>query len=321
MTNAKHSIAIVGPGAVGCLFGAMLRKAGHRVVMIDNQSERAEKIAAEGIHIKGVSGERRVKVEASARPDEAADCDLVVIATKSYDTEDAVESVARILAPSTPVLTLQNGLGNVEVISRAVGNERTIGGITSQGATLVAAGSIIHAGTGKTVIGTPSNWLTDNLRLARDILDSAGFEPQVSDDLEGTIWSKLIINVGINALTAVTRLNNGRLLEFEGTRRIMKEAVAEAVAVAKAKNIRIAQADPLAQVEEVCRLTATNVSSMLQDVLARTRTEIDAINGAVARLGEEAGVATPINAALASLVRTIERNGYPSISTLGIRDD
>lgn len=306
MTNETRTITIVGPGAIGCLFGAMLKEAGHRVIMLDNQPQRAEKISRDGIQIKGISGERLVRVEATARPEEAAECDMAVIATKSYDTESAVESVANALGPSTPILTLQNGLGNVEVISRAVGGERTIGGITSQGATLVDAGSIIHAGKGKTVIGTPSNRLTDNLEMVRDILDSAGFEPQISDDLESTIWSKLVINVGINALTAITRLNNGRLLEFEGTRRIMEDAVAEAVAVAGAKKVKIPQKDPLAQVQEVCRLTAANVSSMLQDVLACTKTEIDAINGAVAKLGAEAGIDTPANAVLTSLVKTIE---------------
>ena len=306
MTNETRTITIVGPGAIGCLFGAMLKEAGHRVIMLDNQPQRAEKISRDGIQIKGISGERLVRVEATARPEEAAECDMAVIATKSYDTESAVESVANALGPSTPILTLQNGLGNVEMISRAVGGERTIGGITSQGATLVDAGSIIHAGKGKTVIGTPSNRLTDNLEMVRDILDSAGFEPQISDDLETTIWSKLVINVGINALTAITRLNNGRLLEFEGTRRIMEDAVAEAVAVAGAKKVKIPQEDPLAQVQEVCRLTAANVSSMLQDVLACTKTEIDAINGAVAKLGAEAGIDTPINTALTSLVKTIE---------------
>ena len=192
------------------------------------------------------------------------------------------------------------------MIAEAFGDDRTIGGITSQGATLVSPGSIIHAGTGKTVIGTPSNQLTDNLKLTRDILDSAGFEPQISGDMESTIWAKLIINVSINALTAITRLNNGRLIEFEGTRRIMKDAVAEAVAVADAKGIKLAQTDPLAQVEEVCRLTATNVASILQDFLAKRRTEIGAINGAIAELGKQAGVATPVNSTLTALVQTIE---------------
>jgi 2-dehydropantoate 2-reductase len=140
----------------------------------------------------------------------------------------------------------------------------------------------------------------------RDILDSAGFNAQVSDDLEGAIWGKLVINGGINALTAITRLNNGRLLEFEGTRGVMRVAVTEAVMVAKAKGIKLAHKDPLTQVEEVCRLTATNVSSMLQDILAKRRTEIDAINGAVAKIGNELGVPTPVNSLLTSLVYTIE---------------
>lgn len=306
MTDTTYTIAVVGSGAIGCLFGAMLREAGHRVIMLDCRSDLAERIAAEGIHIKGISGDRVVHVEATTRAEDIAECDLAVIATKSYDTAAAVGAAARALRPSTPVLTLQNGLGNVEMISKTVGDDRTVGGITSQGATLVSAGSIIHAGTGKTVIGTPSNKLTDNLKLVRDILDSAGFEPRTSDDLEGTIWTKLIINVGINALTAITRLNNGRLIEFEGTHGIMKEAVAEAVEVAGARGVKISHKNPLGQVEEVCRLTATNVSSMLQDVLAFRRTEIDAINGALARLGEKAGIATPVNSALAALVRTIE---------------
>ncbi len=299
-------ITVVGAGAIGCLFGALLREAGHRVIMLDIDSARAEKIARDGIHLTGISGERVVQVEATDRIGDAADCDLAIIATKSYDTEAAMDGIADALKPSTPVLTLQNGLGNVEVISKTVGDERTIGGITSQGATMVDDGSIVHAGKGKTVIGTPSNELTDNLKLVRDVLDSAGFEPRTSDDLESTIWNKLIINVGINALTAITRLKNGELLEFEGTREIMREAVAEAVAVAEARGIKIAHEKPLGQVEEVCRLTATNISSMLQDVLASRRTEIDAINGAIVKLGAEAGVPTPINTTLTALIHAIE---------------
>ncbi len=306
MIKSSHRIAIVGPGAIGCLFGALLREAGHQVIMLDNQADRASKIDRDGIHIKGISGSRVVRVTASSSPKDIADCELVILATKSYDTEVAVNTIAKTILPSTPVLTLQNGLGNVEIIRRVVGEKRTIGGITSHGATLVSPGSIIHAGAGKTIIGTPSNLETEHVRLVKEILRSASFNPQISEDLEATIWGKLIINVGINALTAITRLNNGRLLEFESARAAMKDVVAEAFSVATAKRIHLPYEDPLGQVEEVCRLTAKNVSSMLQDILARRRTEIDAINGAVARLGGELGVPTPVNSTLASLVRTIE---------------
>ncbi|RJP73900.1 MAG: 2-dehydropantoate 2-reductase [Candidatus Abyssobacteria bacterium SURF_17] len=312
--SPRYEIAVVGPGAIGCLFGGLLKEAGHRVIMLDHRPERAESINRKGIHIEGISGTRDIAMKATANPSDVAGCDFALIATKSYDTGVAVNTISGVLRPSTPVMTLQNGLGNVELISRAVGDERTIGGITSQGATLLGDGSVRHAGAGKTVIGTPSNRLTENLRRVKGMLDSSGFAPQISDDLESTIWSKLLINVGINALTAITRLNNGRLLEFGGTRSIMQDAVREAVAVADARGIALAHGDPLAQVEEVCRLTAANVSSMLQDVLARRRTEIDAINGAVARIGLELGIPTPVNSVLASLVHTIESSYHLQVS-------
>jgi 2-dehydropantoate 2-reductase len=308
MAQQTYTVVIVGPGAVGCLFGGILREAGHEVVMLDHEPARAEKIKRDGIHIEGISGNRNIRVRATARALDLPDSDLVIIATKSYDTEKAVLSVAGAIGPLTPVLTLQNGLGNVEMISRTVGADKTVGGITSQGANVIGPGSIIHAGTGKTVIGTPANRQTEYLEKTRAILDSAGFAPQVSYDLEGTIWGKLVINVGINALTAVLRLNNGRLLDFTGSRLIMKAAVEEAVSVARAKHIKLAHENPLAQVEEVCGLTAKNVSSMLQDVFAGRKTEIVNINGAVARLGAELGLATPVNDLLTALVQTIEQS-------------
>ncbi|RJP22906.1 MAG: 2-dehydropantoate 2-reductase [Candidatus Abyssobacteria bacterium SURF_5] len=308
MAKKAYTVIVVGPGAIGCLFGGIIREAGHEVVMLDHEPLRAEKIDRDGIRIEGISGNRTIKVRATARPVELPDSDLVIIATKSYDTEKAILDVAGAVGPNTPVLTLQNGLGNVEMISRTVGSDKTIGGITSQGATLVGPGSIIHAGTGKTVIGTPANRPTAYLEKTKAILESAGFEPQISFNLEATIWGKLIINVGINALTAILRVHNGRLLDFEGSRRIMRQAVEEAVAVCRAKNIQPAHENPLAQVEEVCRLTARNVSSMLQDVVAKRRTEIDAINGAVAWLGGGVGIDTPTNELLTLLVHAIEQS-------------
>jgi 2-dehydropantoate 2-reductase len=144
------------------------------------------------------------------------------------------------------------------------------------------------------------------LRQIREIFNKVGLEARISRDIKGLLWSKLIINVGINALTAITRLNNGRLIEFEGTRRILREAVTEAIKIAKRKRIKLIYDDPLAKVEAVCEATATNVSSMLQDVLRRRRTEIDFINGVIVRQGQELGIPTPVNSVLLDLVKTIE---------------
>jgi 2-dehydropantoate 2-reductase len=308
MTKNSYTIVVVGPGAIGCLFGGILKEAGHEIVMLDHDPVRAETINRNGIHIEGISGNRDISVRATARVADLPDADLVLIATKSYDTEKAVLDVAGAVGPETSVMTLQNGLGNVEMLSRTVGSDKTIGGITSQGANVIGPGSIIHAGTGKTIIGTPANRSTLYLEKAKAILDSGGFEPELSFDLEGTIWGKLIINVGINALTAILRVRNGKLLDFDDSRRIMRDAVEEAVAVARAKKVKLTYDNPLARVEEVCRLTAENISSMLQDVLARRQTEIEAINGAVAWLAGGVGVAAPTNELLAALVRAIEQS-------------
>ena len=129
---------------------------------------------------------------------------------------------------------------------------------------------------------------------------------RISKDIKALLWSKLIINAGINALTALTRLNNGKLTEFEGTRRIMREAVTEAIRIAKRKRIKLIYDDPLAKVEAVCEATAGNVSSMLQDVLRKKRTEIDFINGVIVRQAQELGIPVSVNAMLLDLVKTIE---------------
>jgi 2-dehydropantoate 2-reductase len=144
------------------------------------------------------------------------------------------------------------------------------------------------------------------MRYIRELFNKVGLETRISRDIKGLLWSKLIVNAGINPLTAITRLNNGRLTEFEGTRKIMREAVTEAVKVAKRKRIKLIYDDPLAKVEAVCEATAANVSSMLQDVLRKKRTEIDFINGVVVRLGQEIGIPTPTNSLLLELVKTVE---------------
>jgi 2-dehydropantoate 2-reductase len=210
---------------------------------------------------------------------------------------------------NTKVLTLQNGIGNIEIIAEAVGSEKVIGGVTNLGVTLIDEGKVRYAGRGETVIGRIDGKIPVEMRSLREIFNKAGLETRISRDIKGLLWSKLIINVGINALTAITRLNNGKLIEFEGTRRILREAVTEATKIAKRKRIKLIYDDPLAKVEAVCEATATNVSSMLQDVLRKKRTEIDFINGVIVRQGQELGIPTPANSILTDLVKTIEA-GY-----------
>lgn len=301
-------IAIVGPGAMGSLVAAFLAKSKEEICILDKHKKRAEAINKNGIKVEGISGNWKAQVSVTSNPREIGSVDLVIICTKSYDTKNAIKAAADIIKENTLVLTLQNGVGNVQIIQDAIGEERVVGGISNLGATLLGDGHVRHAGRGETVIGRPDGKIPVAMRDIREIFNKVGLDTRISRDIKSLIWSKLIINVGINSLTAVTHLNNGRLIEFEGTRQILKEAVTEAVRVAKRKRIKLIYDDPLSKVESVCEATATNVASMLQDVLREKRTEIDFINGVIVRQGKSLGIKTPVNELLVALVKTIEQS-------------
>ena len=299
-------IVVVGPGAMGCLLAAVLSKTKEEIWLLDKAKERSAAINQQGISIEGVSGNLEAHIKATSEAKEIGTADLIIICVKSYDTKEAILHAKPLIGDNTKVLTLQNGIGNIEIISEVAGADKVIGGVSNEGATLLDVGRVRHAGRGDTVIGRIDGKIPVELRSIREIFNKAGFKVRISRDIKGLLWSKLIINVGINALTAITRLNNGRLIEFEGTRKILREAVTEATRIAERKRIKLIYDDPLAKVEAVCEATSLNVSSMLQDVLRKKRTEIDFINGVIVRQGQELGIAVPVNAILVDLVKTIE---------------
>ena len=299
-------IVIVGTGAMGCLFAAFLSKSKEELWLLDKNKENAAKINEIGISLEGASGTWQAKPKATANVQDIAKADLILICVKSFHTKEAVEQIKPLLQQNTKIMTLQNGIGNIEIIAELAGEDRVIGGITSEGATLIETGIIRHAGRGETIIGTLDGKAPVEIRGIREVFNKVGLQTKMSRDIKGLAWSKLIINVGINALTAITRLPNGKLTEFEGTKRILRDAVTEATRVAKRKRIKLIYDDPLAKVEAVCEGTSANISSMLQDVLRKKRTEIDFINGVIVRLGQELGIAVPTNKLLVDLVKTIE---------------
>lgn len=307
-------ITIVGPGAMGCLFGAFLLKAKEEVYFLDKNKERAEKITSNGIKVEGLSN-FSVKAKVTTNAEEIGSSDLIIICVKSYDTESAIKLAKGLIGEETIVLTLQNGINNIQTLSEIAGADKVVGGVTSHGATWLDAGHIRHAGKGETVIGKADGKILGAVRNISNLFNKAGFETKISKDINSLIWSKLIINVGINALTAITHLNNGRLLDYDGTKEIMRSAVLEAAKVAKKKRIKLIYDDPVQKTESVAEATKGNVSSMLQDVLKGKRTEIDYINGAIVRQGRNLGIPTPVNSVLTDLVKTIEASYVAQIST------
>ncbi|MGB9686563.1 MAG: ketopantoate reductase family protein [Rectinema subterraneum] len=300
-------ISIIGSGAMGSLFGGKLAQAGEKVILYDVYKEHVNAVNREGLSIEdaGTGDITVVHPEASAEPESVAESDVLIIFVKSTTTEEVAAQFKAFARPHTIVLTLQNGLGNDEILRRHFGSERTAVGVTSQGATFLGPGKIRHAGKGPTHISM-ADGREEKLAALAEALSRAGFETHISAEVTSLVWSKLIINIGINALTALLNVKNGRLLEFEDVKAIMADLVNEALAVASRKNIRLIYDDPLATVYDVAMKTASNTSSMLQDFQRNRQTEIDFINGAIVKEAKKLGMPVPVNETITRLVRTLD---------------
>jgi len=304
-------IAVVGPGGMGCLFAGMLNQGGHDVWLVDRRPDRARLLDRRGVWISGVSGEYRSPVRATTQPRDVGRADLVLISVKSYDTAGAAATAGPLVAAETTVLTLQNGLGNLEILQQQLGADRVIAGVTSQAATLIAPGQVHHAGIGVTILGEPNGALSERLSAISGALSESRIQVELTTQLSSVLWGKLAVNAGINAIATLAQVRNGGIMESASLRQMLRWAVAEVEQVARAKGIRLPYPDMARHAEEICQRTANNLNSMLQDYYRQRRTEVEAINGMVVREGAAVGVPTPVNQALAVLVRGLQET-YPA---------
>jgi len=299
--------AIVGAGAMGSLFGALLSEAGNDVWLYDVWHEHVDAINRKGLQIEREGVTREARIPATTDPGKIDRTELVILFVKSTQTETA-SGIARQLAGDTgSVLTLQNGMGNADIIAEYIDPERILAGTTSHGATLLEAGSIRHAGVGPTTLGAWSTTETgfENARRVADFFTTAGIETKAVEDVHSVVWNKLLINIGINAITALSGIKNGRLPDLECTRDISRAAVEEAMTLARAVGVQINE-DAVEHVLKVAQATAANRSSMGQDVDNRRQTEISTINGYIVREANKHGIDVPVNRTLTGLVETLQ---------------
>lgn len=298
-------VVIVGPGAMGCLFAALL--APHaQVALLARRCEVVETLSR-GFTI--VQGEREVaaRVPVTNEPAALGPADFAILLTKAYDTAAATAHAAPVLGPHGLLVTLQNGLGNVEAAAAVVGAERVIQGVTHQGAYVAAPGRIVHGGAGPTYLGVrpAARPLLERLAIA---LDAGGLQPHLVDDVQPYVWAKLLANAAINPLTALLGVPNGALLRLPAAAELAARVAREVAAVAAAYHIAL-PGDSVTLVQQACAATAGNRSSMLRDVELGRPTEIEAIAGAVERLGRAAGVATPTVELLRLAIQAREQAG------------
>jgi len=301
------TVGVIGAGAMGSLFGGRLAQAGMDVVLFDINETHVAAIHEEGLKIEEMAtGSTEVcRPRATTRGEELREADYLLVFVKSAATESVAARFAALAGPNTVAVTLQNGLGNEGILKSHFGAARTAAGVTAQGATFVGPGHIRHAGRGPTHLCMSDR---HNERLAPLVegFNRAGLESHVEDNIDNLIWSKLVINVGINALTALVGVHNGQLLDSEHTLALMEELVGEAVAVARALGVTLTYENPLQRVREVAEKTGKNRSSMLQDFDNRRGTEIDFINGAVVREAQSLGIPAPVNLTVTRLVKAVE---------------
>ncbi len=300
-------IAMIGPGAMGSLFGGLLTRAGEDLWLVGYKKDQVDAISSVGLTLEEREGPQVIPMRATPDVTSVGKADLVIFFVKTYDTEKAVSDSLALEKEDTIFLTLQNGLGNEEAICKKIDRKKILLGVTGHGATLLKPGHVRHAGWGKTFIGEMDHRITDRaLRIAR-MFSNAGIETEVSSNIHEEVWGKLLVNVGINALTALTGFKNGQLLDYPETARLMEKLVAEAAEVAGRKGIVIKE-EPVERARKAAAATRENRSSMGQDFDRRRKTEIDAINGAVAREAQSLGISVPFNQAITDLVKAIEKS-------------
>jgi 2-dehydropantoate 2-reductase len=291
-------ISVIGAGALGTFYSAMLSASGQDVTLVCR--EKDVDTLSKGIRVSG-------QMEKDARPSIATTpppSDLIFVAVKAYDVASAVKDIRP--KPGTIVVVIHNGLGPDEAAASILGKGHVAVGVSYSGVTFLEPGKVKLAGYTETVLGSVEPDVREKLGMAKEALEKAGLKARIAGDIRAAQWEKLYANIAINPITAITGLNNGMLLEVPELKALVAEVVAEAASVSKAMGIKTS-VDPIENTIKVIRDTQGNRSSMLQDVTRRRRTEIDALNGKVCELGRKAGIPTPCNDAITALIKGIEK--------------
>ena len=307
--GAPIRVAVLGAGAVGCFFGGMLARAGHRVTLI-GRPVHVDAFRRAGLHFEGLKFDEHVAVDASTEAGAVRGARLVLFCVKSTDTEPAAAQIAPFLAADALVVNLQNGVDNAERIQGILQTARVpcpvIPAVVYVATEMAGPGHLRHHGRGDLVIGSLdgniSSELLQNLKVQ---FEKASIPVQISDNVAGELWAKLVVNCAYNALSAITQLPYGRMIEGAGIRETMRAVVEETLAVAQASGVRTAPG-MLARVYKIAEAMPTQFSSTAQDLARGKPTEIDHLNGYVVRRGEALGIPTPANRVLHALVKLLE---------------
>ena len=301
-------IAIIGVGAMGSVYAALLASGGHDVWAVDVWKDHIEAIRAKGLRVEGASGDRTVRINATMDPaDVGGDADLVIIATKDQGAADAARAALQIAKPDAPILTIQNGLGSADRVAEIVGSKRIMMGVVGGfGASMRGPGHAHHNGMEFLRLGEMDGGLTSRLEAVAEAWRAGGFKVLTFDDIHKMVWEKLICNCAYSGPWALTNLRIGEVQANPSAWSIATACATEAFHVARAKGINLDFEDPVAYVRAFGQKIPNTRPSMLLDHLAGRPAEIDNINGAIPREGAKVGIATPVNSVVVAILKAKE---------------
>jgi len=306
--------AVLGAGAVGCYFGGMLARAGAPVTLIGHPPH-VEAITRHGLFFDGLHFQQYIPISASTQVSAARDAEIVLFCVKTLNTEEAAKSLMPYLALNAAVVSLQNGVDNVERI-RSAAKIDAFAAVVYVAAAMTAPGQVKHSGRGDLILGDlPGRAREDGQRQGQlgriaSLFELAGVPCRVSDNVEGDLWMKLILNCAYNAVSALGRAQYRRAAGNRWTRAVMVKVIEEALGVARAAGVRLPEVNMVESVLEISESMANATSSTAQDLARGKRTEIDSLNGYLVRRGAELGVATPVNQTLHALVKLLEETAH-----------
>lgn len=300
------NICVIGAGRMGSLYGALLAKHGLQVTLYDPWRQHIETIRQNGLRIDGISGDLTIRIPATTEIEEIAPCDIALVLSDANGTAHAAEVARRILNPSGFALTLQNGIGNVEILSATIGANRVLAGLSYHSAALAGPGHITHTHAGPTYLGEITGDSTERLSNLVRIFESSNFHSTSVDNITAYIWEKWVHNCAINAISAISGLRVGEISSTPAADELQSHVIAEALAVVKANGISLPEKNPAAAIKAFCKVKF-NKPSMLQHMEEGRPTEVDALNGAVVRAGQKLGIDTPYNHATTLMVKAREQ--------------
>ncbi len=305
-------IGVLGAGSIGILFGTLFYQSGNDVILYNQNRTIVSSVRKHGVRLTETDGRKfRVKIPVDFPPRTLRDHDLVLVTVKAYDTIDVARRYSGSIGDTT-ILTLQNGLGNYEILSKYLGKTSVLVGSTSEAALTTVPGMVAHTGTGSTWIGEYDG---RNSKRANEIVKAiteTGLSVEGTRNIRGVLWSKAIVNSAINPVSALTRLSNGQVGSTSGLRSVMYSVITEGVRVSSAERVRLHPSSPRETMRSILRATAKNKSSMLQDVEHNRQTEIEQLNGMILRTAKKHGIRAPTTELLFQLVKALESSYMPS---------